>query len=361
MQKSHKKTIHIPLFIPHMGCPNQCVFCDQHTISGSCSFQTKEELLATSRRTIETHLTTIPTDAHCEIAFFGGSFTGIDRDLMVALLDLAQEYVNAGRAAGIRMSTRPDYITKEILAVLSRYTICAVELGIQSMDEHVLSRCKRGHGAADTRVACALLREAGFAWVGQMMVGLPGATVESEIHCAREICKMGAVGCRIYPTIVLHHTALADMTAVGTYKPLSVDEAAKRAGAVLEIFLTHGVPCLRIGLCDSEALHDPTSCMAGPVHPAMGELVGAQVYLERMEKALTLLLAENATPDMAACPQEVTVLVPTGDISMALGQKRKNKTYLEEKYPIKFRKFLEKPGLVRYNIEMTLHTAEQEA
>ncbi len=342
-----QKHIHIPLFIPHMGCPNQCVFCDQHTISGTCSFTTNDALLAKSRETIETHLATIPPDAHCEIAFFGGSFTGIDRGLMVALLDLAQAYVDCGSVAGIRMSTRPDYIDAEILTILSRYTIVAVELGIQSMDDDVLNRCKRGHRASDTVRACGLLVEEGIPWVGQMMVGLPGATSETEMACARSICAMGAVACRIYPTIVLHHTALAEMTMDGAYVPLTVEEAVVRSSDVLSVFLTHGVTCLRIGLCDSEALHDPSSCLAGPVHPAMGELVGARLYRQRLEEAIVTLLAEN---DDKSTPIELSVLVPPGDVSMVLGQKRQNKLYLEEKYPVKLRKFLAKPGMVRYNI-----------
>ncbi len=349
-----QKHIHIPLFIPHQGCPNQCVFCDQHTITGgtitgspitgTCSFASNDELLTQSRQTIEAHLTTIPAGAHCEIAFFGGSFTGLDRGLMTTLLDLAEGYVRWGKVAGIRMSTRPDYIDEDILDILSRYTIAAVELGIQSMDDGVLSRCRRGHKAADTEIACDLLRESRIPWVGQMMIGLPGATPEAELRCAEAICRMGAVACRIYPTIVLHHTELAAETKAGAYIPLTVEEAVERSSAVLEVFLRHGVTCLRIGLCDSEALHDPASCMAGPVHPAMGELVGSRIYRRQMERMIVDLLAEKTGP------LTLQVSVPQGDISMALGQKRANKIYIEEKYPVKLQKFVEKQDLMRYNI-----------
>ena len=338
-----KKHINIPLFIPHMGCPNQCVFCDQHTISGACSFIRKN-----AADTIEQTLTTVPADAVCEIAFFGGSFTGIDRGLMTDLLDLAQSCVDAGKISGIRMSTRPDYIDDEILQILSRYTISAVELGIQSMDDRVLQKCKRGHSADQTRFACEMLVNAGIPWVGQMMIGLPGASAETELACAAEICAMGASACRIYPTIVLHHTELAEWTENGQYMPLTIEEAVERSAAVLEIFLTHRVECLRIGLCDSESLHDPASCLAGPVHPAMGELVTGRIYRNRMEAAVRDLLAEKSVENGV----ELTVTVPKGDISAAVGQKRCNKTEIEKKYPVKLRKFLENPEQIRYNIQL---------
>ena len=338
-----KKHINIPLFIPHMGCPNQCVFCDQHTISGACSFIRKN-----AADTIAQTLTTIPADAVCEIAFFGGSFTGIDRTLMTDLLDLAQSYVETGRVRGIRMSTRPDYIDEEILQILSRYTISAIELGIQSMNDAVLAKCRRGHTAEQTRTACMLLRRAGIPWVGQMMIGLPGASMETELDCAREICAMGACACRIYPTIVLHHTELAAWTTAGQYVPLTIAEAVERSAAVLEVFLAHGVDCLRIGLCDSESLHDPASCLAGPVHPAMGELVAGRIYRNRMETAIREMLAENPVPDGT----QLTVTVPKGDISAAVGQKKCNKTEIEKKYPVKLRKFLENPEQIRYNIQL---------
>lgn len=335
-----KKHINIPLFIPHMGCPNQCVFCDQHTISGTCSFIREE-----AKHTIETVLATVPTDTPCEIAFFGGSFTGIDRGLMIDLLDLAQGYVASGRVDGIRMSTRPDYISPEILEILSHYTVSAVELGIQSMDDMVLQACRRGHTSDDTRAACKLLMEAGLPWVGQMMIGLPGATTETELACAGEICQMGAVACRIYPTIVLHHTELAAWTQTGKYTPLTIEEAVERSAAVLEVFVNAGVECLRIGLCDSESLHDPASCLAGPVHPAMGELVRSRLYRYKLEEAVANRLDTEEAKDLL-------VQVPMGDISAVIGQKRENVRFIEEKYTVKLRKFLENPTQIRYTIQL---------
>ncbi len=333
-----KKHINIPLFIPHMGCPNQCVFCDQHTISGTCSF-----LREKARDEIETVLSTIPADTPCEIAFFGGSFTGIDRKLMTDLLDLAQSYVASGSVDGIRMSTRPDYIDPEILSILSQYTISAVELGIQSMDDRVLQMCKRGHTASQTRAACALLKEAGIPWVGQMMIGLPGAALETELACAREICQMGAVACRIYPTIVLHHTALAAWTTSGIYTPLTAEEAVERSAAVLQVFVKAGVDCLRIGLCDSESLHDPASCLAGPVHPAMGELVHSRLYRNALQEAVLDWQQKSTEKDLL-------IRVPVGEVSAVVGQKRENVRWIEENYPVRLRKFQETPAQIRYSV-----------
>ncbi len=344
-----KKHINIPLFIPHMGCPNQCVFCDQRTISGACSF-----IRENARDTVEQTLASVSPETECEIAFFGGSFTGIDRQLMTDLLDMAQSYVDAGRVSGIRMSTRPDYIDDEILQILSRYTVSAVELGIQSMDDAVLTQCRRGHTAARTEEACRMLREAGIPWVGQMMIGLPGADGDTEKRCAEKICRMGACACRIYPTIVLQNTELARLTKEGIYTPLSVEEAVLRSADVLEIFLAAGVSCLRIGLCDSESLHDSTSCLAGPVHPAMGELVGSRIYRRRMEAALEAMMQNGL-----ACGTELAVTVPKGDISLAVGQKRSNVREIERKYPVKLRKFLENPEQIRYNIKLGIFAEMQ--
>ena len=179
------KHVNIPVFVPHLGCPKQCVFCDQRAISGVRSFDEGE-----ARRVIERHLATLG-DAEAEIAFFGGSFTGIGRERMTALLELAEEYVRAGPVRGIRFSTRPDFIDGEILEILSRYTITAAELGIQSSSDRVLALSKRGHTAEDSRRAMELLAEAGIPTVGQMMLGLPGAEEALPIRVRRALDAVG--------------------------------------------------------------------------------------------------------------------------------------------------------------------------
>ena len=246
-----KKHINIPIFIPHLGCPNNCVFCNQRSISGHQSFDR-----SSVEGEIKEVLATLTGDAYREIAFFGGSFTGIDRELMIYLLDVAKRYIDAGEVQGIRLSTRPDYINEEILDILKHYGVTAVELGIQSMSQTVLDTSKRGHNTDATERACALVKQYGFELVGQMMIGLPGADVEAEKYTARRICEMGADFARVYPTVVFYETELCDMARCGEYTPLSDDEAVMRTKEVLCVFDSFGVPCIRVGLCASENLPD---------------------------------------------------------------------------------------------------------
>ncbi|MBQ6788560.1 MAG: radical SAM protein [Clostridia bacterium] len=333
MKKSH---VNIPVFIPHLGCPNDCVFCDQRTISGVTDFS-----LTDVRGIIENALATIDGTGRCaEIAFFGGSFTGIDRALMISLLDLAEEYVESGKVSGIRMSTRPDYISDEIISIIGKYTLSEVELGIQSMSDKVLSASRRGHTATDTERACALLKSAGIPFVGQMMTGLPSSTPEDEVYTARRICEMGAAGCRIYPTVVFKNTCLAVMAERGEYTPLTVEEAVERSADVLEVFSENGVKCLRIGLQDSENLHDPDKYYAGPAHPALGELVRGELFRRRMTDAVEKLTDREF----------VHVKVPVGAVSMAVGAHGANREYLKNKFGIKKLKFTQTECLHGYNV-----------
>ena len=337
-----KKHANIPLFVVHMGCPNQCVFCNQRLISGTSSFSAENV-----REQIESALATLAgTGRQAEIAFFGGSFTGIERSLMVALLDTAQEYVERGLVSGIRMSTRPDYIDEEILAILSRYTISCVELGIQSMSDSVLRITKRGHTAEDTRRACRLLRESGIPFAGQMMIGLPGASSEDELHCARQIACMGAVAYRVYPTLVFRHTELADMYENGTYHPLSVEDAVDRMSAVMAIMEEQGLPCLRAGLCESDNLHDPASLCAGPNHPAIGELARSALMLRNMEA----VCETNIKNGVCLKGSAATFFVSVGKASAAAGHHRGNILHLRAKYGIKSVKIIEKSEQIGYNI-----------
>lgn len=305
----------IPIFIPHLGCPNQCVFCNQRSISGCRSF--REESVG---ELIDTALSTIPQGDDVEIAFFGGSFTGIERDLMIRLLDTAEDYVNRGRVSSIRLSTRPDYISDEILRILSSYTVKTIELGLQSMDDSVLAASKRGHTAQDSARACRAVTEAGFSLVGQMMIGLPASTPESEKMTAKRICELGATAARIYPTVVFYETPLCDMAQGGEYRPLSVEEAVRRSADVLEILSENGVPCIRMGLCAGEELTDPDTVYAGPNHPALGEMILGECYFRKMKAYLV---------SHGLCGRDVVLQVPARQLSQALGQKRSNLSRLQ--------------------------------
>ena len=320
----------IPIFIPHLGCPNMCVFCNQRSISGKQSF-CRENVV----REIEEALVTIPCDCEVEIAYFGGSFTGIDRELMIYLLDVAKSYVDnpregAARVSGIRMSTRPDYINGEIMELLSHYPVKTVELGLQSMDDGVLRLSKRGHDALQAENACKMIKNAGYELIGQMMIGLPGSDLEKELATARKICEMGADGARIYPTVTFFETELAKMAERGEYQMMETEDAIIRSKEVLKIFKSHGVECIRIGLCASDNLGDLEKVMGGANHPALGELVMGELYYDELrEKIIELNLK------MSVEGKSVLVEVPCGALSCVIGQKGKNRRRIIEEFKLK--------------------------
>lgn len=323
-KKNHRN---IPIFIPHLGCPHTCVFCNQRSISGKQSFSPDAV-----RKEIDEIHATIDKDAEVEIAYFGGSFTGIDRGLMTYLLDVAEDYIVNPRqeraiVSGIRMSTRPDYINDGIIGILSHYHVRTVELGLQSMRDEVLSLSERGHSAADSEMACRLIKDAGYSLVGQMMIGLPGSTLEDEIYTAEKICDMGADGARIYPTVVFCDTELAKMAERGEYGMLGIEEAIYRSKEVLKIFERRGVECIRIGLCASDNLLDVERVMGGANHPSLGELVMGEAYFDRMCES-----AERTIKDRGYEKGTLTFLVPPGELSKAVGQRGRNRQRLEKRY-----------------------------
>ena len=330
------KHVNIPIFIPHLGCPNGCVFCNQRSISG------KERFNADNMEDeIRQVLSTVERPAEVEIAFFGGSFTGIDRDLMIDLLERAERFVAAGEVDSIRLSTRPDYIDDEVLQILSRYSVRTVELGLQSMDDGVLTASKRGHTAEDGRRACALVKQYGFSLIGQMMVGLPTSSVESEILTAEALCDSLVDGARVYPTVVFEETELCAMARAGQYVPLTLEEAVLRTKAVLDVFRKRNVPCIRVGLCTSENLSSD-KVYGGASHSAIGELAMGEIFYEEMCRLL------DGQGSVAG--KNVVFYVPRGAVSRAVGQKRVNLERIYKKYsPLRI-KVLEKNDLMRYNI-----------
>ena len=330
--------VNIPVFVPHLGCPKQCVFCDQRAISGVRSFDEGE-----ARRVIEAHLATL-NGKPAEIAFFGGSFTGIGRERMTALLDMAEEYVRAGLVGGIRFSTRPDFIDPEIIGILRRYTVAAAELGIQSSSDRVLAFSKRGHTAEDSRRAVRLLREAGYPVVGQMMLGLPGAGREDDRETARFIADCGAAYARIYPTVVFR----------GDYVPLTEEEAVERGADVLGIFAERGVEVIRMGLPEGAG---EESFVAGPRHPAMGERIRSAFYGRMLEQTL----GEAGIPLRGERRSAfLTIEAAPGELSAAVGYRGENKIRIENKFNVKKVKFIENPMVSRYNITISSASAASE-
>ncbi len=330
-----KQHANIPIFIPHLGCPNDCVFCNQRTISGHNSFDP-----SSVKNEIEAALATLG-ERRAEIAFFGGSFTGIDRALMIYLLDTAEGYVKSGRVSGIRLSTRPDYIDGEILDILKKYTVNAVELGIQSTSDKVLALSKRGHTADVSARAARAVVDAGFDFVGQMMIGLPGSTREDEIKTALDICRFGAVAARVYPTVVFRKTELCLMSERKEYVPLDNETAVSRSADVLDIFDKNSVDVLRVGLCASENLASETEVAGGANHPALGELAMSELFFRRICEKLG---------DSPQNGKALRIYVPQGSVSKAVGQKKHNIERLCEKYGVNIVKILEKNDIFSYNI-----------
>lgn len=334
-----KKHINVPIFIPHLGCPNQCVFCNQRTISGVDAFD-----ISAVKQEIEAALATSDPSQEIEIAFFGGSFTGIDRELMISLLSLAYEYIKSGKVASIRCSTRPDYIDEEILNILASYGVKNIELGLQSSSDSVLAISKRGHTSVDEARACDLIVKHGFSLVGQMMIGLPGSTQESEIETARFIAEHGASGARIYPTVVFQDTELCKMAFDGDYEPLSLEDAVERSAKVLEIFLDSGVDVIRIGLCSSENLTDNEKYYAGPNHPALGEMVENAVYYNKIVNRLDTKASYKGTT--------IYVYVAKGCLSKAIGQRKSNIVKLIRNFNFDDVKIKEDEKLLPYELHI---------
>lgn len=302
----------IAIFIPHLGCPNMCSFCNQRTISSHQSAPTAEE----TESTIKEAFDYVTDKANYEIAFFGGSFTAIDRDYMISLLEVASRYVGENKFHGIRISTRPDCISVEILEILKKYKVSAIELGAQSMRDEVLSANDRGHTADDIRNASSLIKSYGFELGLQMMIGLYMSTVDDEIYTMNEIIKLKPDTVRIYPVAILKGTKLAELYESGIYRTISLDEAVKLCAMMLITFESNGIKVIRLGLHASDDVAN--SCVGGLYHPAMRELCESYIFKDRIEKELT----QKGSYEIKVNPK---------DVSKVIGQKKTNIIFFNEK------------------------------
>ncbi len=336
--------INIPIFIPHLGCPNDCVFCNQRTISGHCDYSPENV-----RGEIESALATVQDDAHVQTAFFGGSFTGIDRDEMIYLLSVAKEYIDKGKVTSVRLSTRPDYINEEILDILKKYGVSTIELGVQSISDKVLSASRRGHSAQDSIDAMKLIVAHGFELVGQMMIGLPKSSEEDEVATARTICECGAKGARIYPTVVFEDTELCSMAKSNSYTPLTLEEAVERSKSVKSVFVKNGVEVIRVGLQSSENLTSGDKVYAGDYHSAVGELVDSRLYYDVIKNYIE---SNNLAEKIHG--RDIEICVAPGEVSKVSGHNKSNKKRLQDEYYVKNIKVIEKNNILRYNIILSV-------
>lgn len=325
MKKAKKQYI-IPVFIPHLGCPNDCSFCNQKSISGKTKMPTKDEVISI----IESNLKSFKEEnAYIEIAFFGGSFTGIDVDKQKEYLEIANEYVKNKKVDGIRLSTRPDYINKEILKMLKKYNVKTIELGVQSTNDYILKRCYRGHTFADVKKASKLIRWYGFNLGHQMMVGLPESTKLDEIRSAKDLIKLKPKMVRIYPVLVIKGTKLEKELEIGEYKPLTVLQAVERCKELMYLFNKKNIQVIRVGLQNTDEITSPGSknseVVAGPFHPAFGQLVYDSIWFDSIVDKIKKINDKV---------KEVKLKVNFVDMNNAIGHKKSNITRIKETYDV---------------------------
>lgn len=318
LRKFTMKHSNISLFVPHAGCPNQCSFCNQKTISGSVSELTAEEV----RKTLEEAEKSGLVPENTEIAFFGGSFTAINREYMISLLEEAKPFIDKGIFGGIRISTRPDAIDEEILKILKEFKVTAIELGAQSTDDEVLLCNRRGHTKDDIINSSLLIKKHGFSLGLQMMTGLYKSTREKDVKTASDIIALKPDTVRIYPTIVLENTHLAELLASGEYSSPSLEETVSLCAELLMMFRENNIKVIRLGLHSGGNVLD--GYLSGPYHPAFGELCESEIYLKIIRKKLFEIYKNEKISET----KNVTIFVNNKEISKATGQKGKNKELL---------------------------------
>lgn len=314
------KHLIIPIFVPHKGCPYECIFCNQRAISGQYEDMTKEEI----RETIEQYISTAGEYENIEVAFFGGSFTGIDKEQQITLLKIANEYVEKGIVNGIRLSTRPDYISAEILEYLKYYNVRTIELGAQSLDESVLSNTRRGHGADIIASSARLIKKMGFNLGIQTMIGLPGDTYEKALSTAKQVIALAPEFVRIYPTLVVKGTYLEKMYLKGLYCPLCLNDAVDLCAELMSLYEGARIKVIRVGLQPTKNISFNGEVVAGPFHPAFRQLAESKLILNDIKDQIDKNYSENC--------KNILIVTEKGNVSNVIGQKRGNIHYLKEKY-----------------------------
>ncbi len=323
------KHYNIPIFISHFGCPNSCVFCNQKKINGRETDVTMEDL----RNTIEMYLETLPKNSKKEVAFFGGTFTGISMGLQKEYLETAYEYIKKGEIDGIRLSTRPDCINYEIVKQLKKYGVTTVELGVQSLDEEVLIATERYYPVRVVEEACKILKEYGIKLGIQLMVGLPKSTFDSDYETAKKVLEMKPDMVRIYPTLVIKNTKMEQMFYQKEYIPLSLEEAIERTKKIMALLESNGINIIRVGLQPSEDLREDGVVLGGPFHPAFRELVETEIYHNFFKKIIEK-------------EKELNIIANEKSISKLVGIKKANKLRLKEYFNIKIDNSIEQENLI---------------
>jgi radical SAM superfamily enzyme len=322
-RRGNMKHVNIPIFISHEGCPNDCVFCNQRKITAKTNAMTLHEV----SEQIKTYYSTLDDTTYIEIAFFGGSFTGIDVHLQENYLKLAYEYKKAGKIQAIRLSTRPDYISREILDRLRLYEVDTIELGVQSFHDEVLKASNRGHLVSDVYQAVRLIKAYGFRLGIQLMVGLPKDSKERAILSSKLAALLKPEFVRIYPTLVIKETKLLELCKQGEYQPLSLEEAVDWTKEMYQVFLMSQIPVIRMGLQPTELIAEGKEVLYGPFHPAFRQLVESAYFLDYMKR---ILHAQNTIVNEQSV---IKFLCNPKDLSQVIGHNRKNLIKLKREFP----------------------------
>lgn len=313
----------IPIFVPHVGCPNQCIFCNQKKISGQIKELTGQEVKKQIEEYLEVNKNANYTDI--EVAFYGGSFTGIEYEKQIEFLQIANEFVVNKKINSIRLSTRPDYINQEILDYLKKYNVKTIELGVQSMNELVLQRSKRGHTGRQVVDASKLINDNGFNLGLQMMVGLPESNEQEEIDTAKQLIELKPKYMRIYPVLVIKDTPLEEEYLQGKYIPYDVERAVDISAKLLQMFEKENIIVIRIGLQTTDNINKGKDVVAGPFHPSFGELVKQKIIYNEIEK----YIIDNNLQDC-----NILIKCNTKDTSQIIGNKKRNSLKFKAKYNI---------------------------
>ena len=307
----------IPIFIPHRGCKNECVFCNQKKISGEMRTVTPSDV----RQEILNWLNNFKIkNRPVQVAFFGGSFTGLELNEQEEFLKVAYEFIKEKKVESIKLSTRPDYINEENLELLKRYRVRCIELGVQSMADDVLYASKRGHTAQDVKVASKLIKKYKFELGHQIMIGLPNSTEEKEIYTIKECLKLKPDVIRIYPVYVLKDSKLYDMAINKEYMPLTLEEAIERTKKVYEECVKHKVNVIRIGLQTTEEINEDNMNILGPVCDNYKERILSSIAKDELCKKVSKLKKYN----------KVNIIVPEKTKNFVIGNKKENIEYFEK-------------------------------
>ena len=298
-----------------VACPFRCIYCDQKKISGHAELPETAEIF----QIIQTHLSTIPPVAEVQVGFFGGTFTGLDHEVQETYLEAVQPFIREGRIKSIRLSTRPDFISEEILEILKNHHVETIELGAQSMDDAVLRKSGRGHKAVVTEEASKMIRDFGFRLGLQMMIGLPGDTSEKSVFTARKFVELGAEDVRIYPTLVIKDTPLEKLYHQGKYQPLSLEEAVEQTAAIFPVFEEDGINIIRAGLHPSEGLLNKNELVAGPFHVSFKELVLTRLWQDQFS-------------GIESKYQDIAIFVAPKQLNAAIGYSGTNKKMLLNRF-----------------------------